>query len=177
MSEGTEQPTTAMTEKPRRGGWLLTMLVGIGAFLLGLGVGALSTGGDPETVVEPAGGQPTETAEPEAEEPTPEPTTPEPTYYQPGPEDFELTVKTLEKQCFGSAGCNVTFRVELGYGGPPLDPSATYEVTYELMGGEDQLISTLTVTGDEYTVPDEESIGTESEDAELVAEVTAVSAY
>jgi hypothetical protein len=84
-------------------------------------------------------------------------------------------VKTLEKQCFGSAGCNVTFRIEVGYNGLPLDPATTYEVTYEVTGGEDPLINTLEVTGENASVPQEETLGTASSDAELVATVTDVS--
>jgi hypothetical protein len=35
----------------------------------------------------------------------------------PEPSDFELTVKTLSKQCFGSAGCNITYRIQSGWDG------------------------------------------------------------
>lgn len=95
--------------------------------------------------------------------------------YAPSVDDFELTVKTLAKECFGTAGCNATFRVELAYGGRELDPTTTYELTYEIHGGEDPLINTLTVTGDEYVVDEEEFIGTTSSNADLTAEVLDVS--
>src|SRR5690625_4226179 len=90
---------------------------------------------------------PVEAAEPEkpaAAEPEPE--------YTPTPENFELTIVETERLCYGSAGCNVSYRVELGYGGPPLDPSTTYELTYEVLGAEDKKISTMEVTGDQHTV-------------------------
>jgi hypothetical protein len=48
---------------------------------------------------------------------------------------------------FGSAGCDVDFRIEVGYDGPPLDPSVTYELAYEVKGGEEPLINTLTIEG------------------------------
>jgi hypothetical protein len=72
---------------------------------------------------------------------------------------------------------NVTFPVELGYDGPPLDPSATYEVTYEIKGGGDPLINTLTVSGENYSVDEEEFICTTFSDAELVAAVLEVSEF
>jgi hypothetical protein len=176
MSETADLPPILETEKPKRR-WLLPTLVGVIAFVAGIGVGAaVGSGSDPTTTsTDAAAGRPIETSEP-AEEPSPEPE-PEPVVYTPTAEDFELTVKTLEKQCFGSAGCNVTFRIEVGYGGPTLDPATTYEVIYEVTGGEDPLINTLTVTGDSYEVDQEESLGTTSSDAELSAKVTDVSEF
>lgn len=61
-------------------------------------------------------------------EPEPEPQCDEPTT-----DSFELSVKTLEKKCFGSAGCNVTFRSEVAAIDPliSIDLSMTYELTYD----------------------------------------------
>ena len=46
---------------------------------------------------------------------------PEPTYADatelPAPEDFEISVRVTEKQCFGSAGCNVSFTIDPTYVG------------------------------------------------------------
>jgi hypothetical protein len=53
----------------------------------------------------------------------------------PEPSDFELTVKTLSKQCFGSAGCSITYRIQAGWDGS-YDPDRTYEVVYEVRGDE-----------------------------------------
>lgn len=99
-----------------------------------------------------------------------------PTYVEPEAEDFELTVNTLEQSCFGSAGCNVTFRVTLGYGGGPLDPDQVYELTYEVQGGEDPMIRTMEIQGDSYTHNEQDRISTPSSDAELVAVVTKIAA-
>lgn len=100
---------------------------------------------------------------------------PEPDYHEPTAADFKLRVKTLDKECFGSAGCNVTFRVEVTYVPVlPLDPSKTYEVTYEITGGEEEMISTLEVTGDTASVPEDEFISTSSSKAQLKAKVTEV---
>ena len=94
--------------------------------------------------------------------------------YKPTPTDFTLTVKILEKKCYGSAGCNVTFRIELAYSGPPLDAGRTYELTYEVAGVEDSYVNTLLVTGTQYRTDDRELVSTKSSKAELKATVTAV---
>lgn len=105
------------------------------------------------------------TAPPPATEPS-EPA--EPTFHEPTKKDFKLTIKTLETQCFGSAGCNVTFRVKLEYTPvAPLDPDKTYELTYSLRGGEDPLTNTLTVTGDKYERDSEEFVSTRSSSSKL----------
>ncbi|MGW7067015.1 hypothetical protein ACWGII_40760 [Streptomyces sp. NPDC054855] len=59
----------------------------------------------------------------------------EPTYETPGADDFTMTLRTTERQCFGSAGCNVTVEPRLTYDGlSDLDPDAVYEITYEVSG-------------------------------------------
>lgn len=88
--------------------------------------------------------------------------------------DFKLAVKTLKKQCFGSAGCNVTFRIDVTYSGPALDPSSDYEVTYAIKGGEDPQSNTFTVTGTQYTYDENEFIQTSKSSAKLTAVVTDV---
>jgi hypothetical protein len=115
-----------------------------------------------------------ETAEPVGDgEPADEP---DALYHEPDAEDFELTVKTLSKECFGSAGCLIDFRIELAYvhTGGDLDPAITYEVTYEISGGESSYVNTLTVTGDQYSTEESESISTAS-DVELGVKITDVS--
>jgi hypothetical protein len=95
---------------------------------------------------------------------------PEPSFYEPDIDDFALTVNVLEQKCYGSAGCNVTFRVELAYGGLELDPSQRYELTYEILGGDDPQIRTMEGKGDSYTSRDEDRIGTPASDSVLTAE-------
>ncbi|MFF5081632.1 hypothetical protein ACFY36_31675 [Actinoplanes sp. NPDC000266] len=57
----------------------------------------------------------------------------------PGPElsaaDVKLTPKVAEKQCFGSAGCNVTVKVQMSYAGPTLKSSRT-KITAKVTGVE-----------------------------------------
>jgi hypothetical protein len=103
---------------------------------------------------------------------------PQATYHDPDVDDFVLDVVVLEQSCFGSAGCNVTYRIEVGYGFVgQLNPNTTYEVTYEIHGGEDRKIGTLTVTGDMYSTAERERIGTDSSESVLSAEVTRVSEF
>ncbi|MFE7271760.1 hypothetical protein [Streptomyces sp. NPDC057623] len=69
----------------------------------------------------------------DADEPTPEPT-----YEEVGVDSFTIELRTTERQCFGSAGCNVTVEPELTYLGDSgaIDPDAVYEITYEVRGDQ-----------------------------------------
>ncbi|MEU7781681.1 hypothetical protein [Micromonospora parva] len=100
---------------------------------------------------------------------------PAPVYDTPTKGDFKLKVKTLRKQCFGSAGCNITYRIDVTYTGDGLDPSSTYEVTYEVKGAEDPIINTFEVTGDSASVQEEETASTKRSADKLAAVVTDVS--
>ncbi|WFE53603.1 hypothetical protein [Micromonospora sp. WMMD1155] len=100
---------------------------------------------------------------------------PAPVYDTPTKGDFTLKVKTLRKQCFGSAGCNITYRIDVTYTGDGLDPSSTYEVTYEVKGAEDPIINTFEVTGDSASVQQEETASTKRSGDKLTAVVTDVS--
>jgi len=64
--------------------------------------------------------------------------TPDPTYSTPTPDDFTISLRTTDRQCFGSAGCNVTVEPKLSYIGftEDLDPNAVYEITYEIRGDQ-----------------------------------------
>lgn len=99
---------------------------------------------------------------------------PKETFHTPEPAEFALTVKTLEKKCFGSAGCSIQYRIEVAYNGAPLDPSKTWELVYEVKGGEDPQINTLVVTATGYRAEDRESISTKSSKDELTATVVSV---
>lgn len=167
--------TTLEATKPRRWPWIAGI---VAALVLGYGAGAASDDTTPAADVEPEAAVTVEKAADEPAEkpgPAPEPE-PEPEFDEPTADDFELTVKTLEKACFGSAGCNVTFRIEVALVDPlaSFDPDKTYELTYEITNSEDPYINTLTIQGDEYETQQEEFVGTAS-DVELKAVVTAVS--
>ncbi|RZU75494.1 hypothetical protein EV384_4038 [Micromonospora kangleipakensis] len=146
----------------------------------GIGIAAL-TGGDAEA---PAQASASASATPSSAAPTTAaPTTAAPTtaaaptvaaYDTPTKKDFKLAVKILRKKCFGSAGCNLTYRIDVTYTGSGLDPSKTYEVTYEVRGGEDPMVNTFEVTGDTASVQQEEDGGTKRSGDKLTAVVTDV---
>jgi hypothetical protein len=88
--------------------------------------------------------------------------------------DITLTPKVTEKQCFGSAGCNVSIKIDMAYRGPDLSPNETWEVTYEVKGDESgPIIGTFEITGDQYTVA-EEALGTRSNKTKVTIKVTDV---
>lgn len=63
---------------------------------------------------------------------------PEPTYNEVDADSFTIKLKTTKRQCFGSAGCNVTVEPELTLldDSEDIDPDAVYEITYEIHGDE-----------------------------------------
>lgn len=171
---------TPPPQAPKRRRWLPWAAVAgaSGAFVLGVVVG--SAGGNSTTPTASTKPQPTVTVTTTAAAPVAEATAPPeettPTYSAPTKNDFKLAIKVLSKQCFGSAGCNVSYRIILAtYTGPELDPSETYEVTYVVRGGEDgPVTNTFSVTGDESSVDSEESVSTKSKDSKLTVVVSDV---
>lgn len=62
--------------------------------------------------------------------------------------DFAIGIDVLSKQCFGSAGCNLTYKINVTYNGlTPLDPSKTYTVVYDVAGGESPITANFTIKG------------------------------
>lgn len=110
--------------------------------------------------------------QPPPEEPPPPPS---PAKYTPVPTDFELTVKITEKQCFGSAGCSLSFRVDAAYGGLPLDEGDSWLITYTITGGEDgPQINSFRLQGSTVTQDSEEFMSTNSTKVVPKAAVTSV---
>lgn len=102
--------------------------------------------------------------------------TPTPSYYIPVPSDFTITVKITSKQCFGSAGCNVKFRIVPKYHGDSnLPPTGTLEVTYDIKGAEDPYTNSFTIEGDTVSYPSEEFVSTKTTKVNLKVVVTDVS--
>ena len=160
----TPQPPIPPKRHSRRTAIILG-LVGVVATLV-----ALSYALQPTTTPAPAARAPAATAAPVTEPAT----TPETTYPTPQVSDFALKVKVLEKTNFGSAGSNITYRIVAGWDGL-YDPDKTYEVTYQVRGGEDgPSINTMTVTGNDYQVDSEETVSTASVGQRLTAKVTSV---
>jgi hypothetical protein len=109
-----------------------------------------------------------------AQEPTEEPE--EMFNTSPTTEDFTVTLKTTEKQCFGSAGCHVTVEPEVGYEGllQP-DPDRTYSITYEIRGEESgPIIETIELSDQDQISYSEVSLSTKSGSTKVTAKVTDV---
>jgi hypothetical protein len=101
--------------------------------------------------------------------------TAEPAKMPPSTGDFAVSVKVLSKHCFGSAGCNITYRIDPSYRGPALDSGETYTITYEVTGVEDgPQINSFTMTGDQAQYESEELAQTPSSNVKLKAKVTGV---
>jgi hypothetical protein len=89
--------------------------------------------------------------------------------------DIKLTPQVTGKQCFGSAGCNVTLKVKLAYDGPALDPDGTWLVTYEIKGGDDgPIIGSFEMMGDRTYEVNTEIVGTRSSKTKVTIKVTNV---
>ncbi|MEU8333767.1 hypothetical protein [Micromonospora sp. NPDC048839] len=177
----TSEDTSTNVAKPARRSRTRAYLIGGLAVVFALccgGVGIIALSGDDADPVAQAGARPSSTAPSTPAPSTVAPTTaPAPTtaaYDSPTKKDFNLGVKILKKKCFGSAGCNITYRIDVTYIGAGLDPSKTYEVTYEVRGGEDPMVNTFEVTGDTASVQQEEDGGTKRSTDKLTAVVTDV---
>jgi hypothetical protein len=165
-------PPSATPKTPRTftGRQVLAVAVVVGVLAFGVGAlvgnGSRASSGTPKAAGETSQSV-TATTEVEV-------TTTASTYDTPEVSDFELTVKTLSKQCFGSAGCSITYRIQAGWDGT-YDPDKTYEVVYEVHGDESgPQTNNFTITGDEYQVSQEETASTSSAGVKLTARVTSV---
>lgn len=87
--------------------------------------------------------------------------------------DLRLAVKVTDKDCFGSAGCNVQYKIRASI--PSNVTPGTCDVTYEVRGLEDPQIGTLNVTPDgNYTQDSWQTGQTSRSSAKLSAVVTEV---
>lgn len=96
----------------------------------------------PDVTTVPAPGRPAPKAPawpaPTTPAPTPTETTPPaPRYVTPKPTDFDVIIMTSRSECALLGGCTIAYRPSLRYFGQGrLDPWKTYEVTFEVFGGE-----------------------------------------
>ncbi|MFT4293940.1 MAG: hypothetical protein QM582_00840 [Micropruina sp.] len=121
----------------------------------------------------------TSTSATASETPSSEPTETEPAEpAEPTAADFVLKVKTTKKQCFGSAGCNVSIKVDVAYvgAGSVDDLPSNVDITFEVKGGEDPYTSTIELEDGKYS-PDKTLISTKTSKAKLTAKITDVDSY
>jgi len=96
------------------------------------------------------------------------------TAYVPQPADFVLEVQVIEQQCFGSAGCNVTFRLGVTYTGDTIyDDEGPYTVVYNITGSDGPFIGRFTLLSQYEFSASEEFVSTPP-GATLTATVTQV---
>ena len=96
--------------------------------------------------------------------------------FAPTAADVTVPLKILSKRCFGSAGCNIEFRVQPTYSGDTIPEGKTVEVTYEIVGADDPYSNTFTLEpGDQASVQESEAVSTARKSTTLTAKVTSVS--
>ncbi|GAA1987098.1 hypothetical protein GCM10009817_30760 [Terrabacter lapilli] len=91
--------------------------------------------------------------------------------------DFQIGIKILRKKCFGSAGCNVTYRIDPKYVGlADIPDTGTIEVTYAVKGFEDgEAVNTFTIEDGQASFDSEERGTVPSSGTKLSARATDVS--
>jgi heat shock protein HslJ len=133
-----------------------------------------------DTSATPAASAPADpvTTDAPTDEPT-DPATDEPTKapaYHPSKSDAELSLKQTSKECFGSAGCNVGYKVKVAIDKATLPDSGTLTVYYTVKGGESGPVEDnvdldlADGTYDSY----ENSVSTKSKSTKLSVVVTSV---
>lgn len=90
--------------------------------------------------------------------------------------DVKLTVKVLDKECFGTAGCNLEYKVLATWPPSKVARGDSYAITYEVSGPEDgKQIGTLIVNDDETFKTEEDFASTKNSSVKLKAAVTDIS--
>jgi hypothetical protein len=157
-----------------------TLLVGIIAGLLGLGIGGAVGASVNTTTAGPAATTVTATAtatktvtETAGSEPTDQPTA----SYTPHKSDWKIGIKIIKNKCYDTAGASITYRINPEFVGtvtPPED--GTVEVSYRVSGGEGgPNDNTFTVTGGQMSYDEQEDVDTPSCSTKLKVTVTDVS--
>lgn len=97
---------------------------------------------------------------------------------EPSAEDWKITIKVLKKTCFGSAGCNVQYRIKPEFVGDrsSYPDSGTVEITYEVNTEDGPAVNTFEVdlSSDKATFPEKEFGQTSSENTKLKGKITDV---
>lgn len=154
-----------------------TWVIASGTFLLGValgGTGGSSSASDTkDSSAKNAPSSLVDTSEPAAPvvEDSPEP---EPVVYPVRARDFTIKVKIRTKECFGSAGCIVTYQIDPSYEGMADLKSGSYDITYKVTGANDPIINTMTLEDGTFSFDQEEDTQTPSTSSVLKAKVTSV---
>ncbi|MFJ2515600.1 hypothetical protein ACIPEL_36285 [Streptomyces griseoviridis] len=103
---------------------------------------------------------------------------PEPSYTDLDTDSFTIDLKTKSRQCFGSAGCNITVEPDLSLtvDTDSIDPDAVYEITYEIRGDESGPVIETAELSDQTSLNYRPSmISTASAGVKVSAKITDVS--
>ncbi len=151
----------------------------LAAFGIGTAVGSAAGGGD-GTTAKASASPSTKGNSPLAADRFPS-SSPSPTFsytppsYTPKASDFDVKLRITQKQCFGSAGCNVSYKIDVSYSGLP--PEDDVEVTYQITGDESGTqIQSFTYSPDGTYNYTSGTASTSSSSVQLSAKVTDVSA-
>lgn len=80
--------------------------------------------------------------------------------YVPTPADYTIEIVELSRSCFGSAGCNITYKIKPTYTGQPTDQTVTYTIVYAIAGASNEKTDNFTMRGDQVKVPTEDFVST-----------------
>lgn len=141
------------------------------AAVVATGIVVGQSGDDSKPAAASTSSAPAEEAVTAAEEPAPTPT-----YAVVDADSFTIDLKTKSRQCFGSAGCNLTVEPNLTYVGiGDIDPDAVYEITYEIRGDESgPVIETAELSNETSLNYTPSLISTASAGARVSVEITDV---
>jgi len=164
--------TTAPAQPAARSWWrrhpVGAVLVGLATALVTFSVVASLAGGGGRPVAPVSVEVPSSSA---SEAPA---TTAAPSLYTPKPTDFSIKLVVLKRDCFGSAGCNVVYRIDPSYTGEALTADQSFMVTYTVRGGDDPQQGSFTLTGMHAEFDSQELISTGSSRAKLTVRVDEV---
>lgn len=91
----------------------------------------------------------------------------------PDPKDFQINIRVTKQDCYGSAGCNITYQIDPHYTGPK--DLKQWEVTYEVDGGDSPKVNTFTIDASGTASFDKsEFVQTDSSTPHLTGKVTSV---
>lgn len=164
----------------RRGGLLLPVLAaaatGVVGLVVGIAVGAVGVGGttsSSEPSARSVASAPTAAPTPAATTSTSQDPPPAPSV---GKDNFDIEIKTLSKQCFGSAGCSVDVRLQVNADSSALGTAA--EITVKVTGDESgPLLETISIDESGSYSPPELSMSTKSNATKIEATITDVETF
>ncbi|MBT1098325.1 hypothetical protein KJZ88_43290 [Streptomyces sp. Tu102] len=168
------QPT-APPKKSRTNAIIIGSAAAVIAAVIGTGIVVVQSGSDDSKPDAAA------TSSAPAEDtvvPAAEDKSPDPVYEVVGVDKFSVELRTTKRQCFGSAGCNLTVEPEFTYLGisEDVDPDAVYEITYEIRGDESGPVIQTAELSDQTSVNYTPStISTASSGTKVSVKVTDVS--